>query len=285
MKFTSLIALASLSAAYVVPSGEILSAFTTNNNNDNQDYAIQNKDQQHNPLDDALDKVTKWPAHDLFPGGFDTKQWIDQLKNYALDRFHHDDDAVSEDRHSDEYRITKGEVGDEKDININGKLPFPIPHLPIPSHHPPNKTIYQILSSSEHTTRLAEIINEDETLIKLLNSTDASQKNLTLFAPSDRAFDKLPGKLPEPSKEAIRAGIKYHIADGTYSVLDVLHQRTVPTLLKEHVSGYELPQRVAVRAGLTGLKVNFYSKVTAANIVRPVLLTKKKQTNKNPGRN
>lgn len=287
MKFTSLIALASLGAAYVVPSGEILGAFTKNNN---QDQAILNKDQK-NPLDDALDTVTKWPAHDLVPGGLDTKRWIDQLKNYALDRLH-DDDVASEDGHNEdeEYRIAKGETGDDNDINVNGKLPFPIPHLPIPSHDPPTKTIYQILNSSEHTTRLAEIINEDETLIKLLNNTDSSQKNLTLFAPSDHAFEKLPEKLPEPSKEAIRAGIKYHLADGTYAVLDMLHQRTVPSLLKEHVSGYDLPQRVAVRAGLTGLKVNFYSKVTAANIVRLVPIRPnpryvKTNEEKNTGRN
>lgn len=268
MRFTSFLALASLSAAYVVPSEEILGAFTKDSHQKDQGHTVPNKDQRtriQNPLDDTLDTVTRWPAHDLFPGGFDTAWWIDQLKNYGLDRLH--DDTASEDGHNEEYRI-KGELGDQSDIDINGKLPFPIPHLPIPSHHPPTKTIYQLLNSSEHTTHLAEIINEDKALIQLLNNTDASQKNLTFFAPSNRAFDKLPKHLPKPSKEAIRAAIKYHVADGAYSVLDVFHQRTLPTLLKEQVSGYDLPQRVTVRAGLTGLKVNFYSRIIAANIVR-----------------
>lgn len=281
MRLTSFIALASLSAAYVVPSEELLGAFTK----DKQDHFVQNKDQV-NPLDDALDSVTKWPAHDLFPGGFDTKLWTDQLKKYALDRFH--DDVASEDGHDEEYRIAKGEIDDETDIDVNAKLPFTIQHLPFPFPHPPTKTIYQLVNSSEHTTRLAEIINEDKTLIDLLNNTDTSKKNLTFFAPSDRAFDKLPKKLPELSKEAIRTAIKYHIADGEYSVLDVLHQRTVPSLLKEKVSGYDLPQRVAVRAGLVWLKVNFYSRVTAANIVclaNPNSLNKENKTNKTTGRN
>merc|ERR1711939_104860 len=53
------------------------------------------------------------------------------------------------------------------------------PHHP-PHHGPPNQTVYQLISKSKYTTKLAAAIDEFPDLVDLLNGTKA---NYTLFAP------------------------------------------------------------------------------------------------------
>lgn len=97
-----------------------------------------------------------------------------------------------------------------------------------------------------------------------MNTTKA---NFTVFAPTDKAFEKIPEKAPKPSKEQLKAILSYHVLPGLYPAGRVLRTHTAPTLLKgEHLSSQPEPQRVAFKISLRGLTVNFYSRIVAVNI-------------------
>lgn len=136
------------------------------------------------------------------------------------------------------------------------------PHHP-PHHGKPNHTIYQLISESKYTTKLAKLISEDEELVKALNSTKA---NFTIFAPTDHAFSKIPEDAPKPDKKTIRKILAYHVVPGVYPAGRVLYEKTFPTMFKEEALGGE-PQRLSAQVGLRGVTVNFYSRVVAVDIV------------------
>ncbi|XMA08952.1 hypothetical protein WAI453_001743 [Rhynchosporium graminicola] len=137
------------------------------------------------------------------------------------------------------------------------------PHHPKHPHHAPNKTVYELIASSKYTTKLAKLINEYPDLVEILNGTAA---NYTVFAPTDKAFDKLPKGHQKPSKELIKKVLSYHVSPDFYPASRVLVTHTIPTALGEDsLGGY--PQRL--RLGLSvlkGLNVNFYSRIVAINI-------------------
>lgn len=136
-------------------------------------------------------------------------------------------------------------------------------HRPHHGHHgPSNKTVYEIIASSKYTTKLAKLINEYPDLVETLNGTAA---NYTVFAPTDAAFEKLPKGHKKPSKELIKKVLAYHVSPSFYPAGRILVTHTIPTALGEDSLGGE-PQRLRVGLGLRGLAVNFYSKVIAVNI-------------------
>ncbi|KAK5115130.1 hypothetical protein LTR62_001827 [Meristemomyces frigidus] len=135
-----------------------------------------------------------------------------------------------------------------------------------PPHHggPPNQTVYELINSSKYTTELAKLINKYDDLVEALNSTKA---NYTVFAPTDKAFEKIPDRASKPSKEQLKAILSYHVVDGLYPAGRVLVTHTAPTLLEgKHLSKEKKPQRVAFKITLRGLTVNFYSRIIAVNI-------------------
>ncbi|KAK0110094.1 hypothetical protein ONS95_002750 [Cadophora gregata] len=130
-------------------------------------------------------------------------------------------------------------------------------------HHPPNKTVYELIASSKYTTKLAKLINEYPDLVKTLNGTAA---NYTVFAPTDKAFEKLPKGHKKPSKELIKKVLAYHVSPDFYPAGRVLVTHTIPTALGEDSLGGN-PQRLRVGINLFhGLSVNFYSRIVAVNI-------------------
>jgi uncharacterized surface protein with fasciclin (FAS1) repeats len=133
-------------------------------------------------------------------------------------------------------------------------------------HHGHDKsdlTIYQLISQSKYTTKLAALVDEHEDIVQLLNSTSA---NYTLFAPIDSAFEHIP-KDKKPSKEFVEAVLKYHVGLGLYPARRVCLTHTLPTALDEPLLGNK-PQRLRTSVGWhSGVRVNFYSKVVAADIV------------------
>ena len=132
------------------------------------------------------------------------------------------------------------------------------------AHHPePNMTVYQLISESKYTTKLAALINEYEDLVQLLNGTAA---NYTVFAPIDSAFEKIPEHAPKPSKEQLKKVLMYHTSKDFYPAGRVLVTHTVPTLLVGEELGGEA-QRLSTNIGLKGLTVNFYSRIIAIDIV------------------
>lgn len=137
-------------------------------------------------------------------------------------------------------------------------------HRPHHGHHKhkSNLTVYQLIAGSKYTTKLAKLINEYPDLVETLNGTAA---NYTVFAPTDKAFEKLP-KGHKPSKELIKKVLAYHVSPAFYPAGRIFITHTIPTALGEKSLGGE-PQRL--RVGFTigkGLNINFYSKIVAANI-------------------
>ena len=135
------------------------------------------------------------------------------------------------------------------------------PHHP-PHHHKPNLTIYELISKSKYTTKLAKLIDEFPEFVEALNGT---KHNYTLFAPIDKAFEKIPEHAPKPSKEKLKTLLSYHVSPDFYPAGRVLVSRTIPTALEgEDIGGF--PQRLSTQASLRGLTVNFYSRIVAIDI-------------------
>jgi hypothetical protein len=80
-------------------------------------------------------------------------------------------------------------------------------------HHKPNLTIYQLISKSKYTTKLAKLIDEYPDLVETLNGTAA---NYTLFAPTNKAFEKIHKGHKKPSKELIKKVLTYHVSPDFY---------------------------------------------------------------------
>jgi uncharacterized surface protein with fasciclin (FAS1) repeats len=140
------------------------------------------------------------------------------------------------------------------------------PHHP-PHHGKPNATIYELISKSKYTTKLAALIAEDSELVELLNSTKA---NFTVFAPTDAAFAKIPEHAPKPPKEFIKKVLLYHVSPGLFPAGKLLFSHTVPTLLNETLLG-DKAQRLSAHLQFGGVKINYYSKVVAVNIVSAIV--------------
>lgn len=138
-----------------------------------------------------------------------------------------------------------------------GKKPKHPPH-----HHAPNETVYQLISRSKYTTKLAKAIDEFPDLVDLLNGTKA---NYTVFAPTDRAFEKIPKHAPKPPKEFLKKLLTYHVSTEFYPAGRVLVSRTIPTTLEAEYIG-KVPQRISTQISLKGLTLNFYSRVVAIDI-------------------
>lgn len=121
-----------------------------------------------------------------------------------------------------------------------------------------------MIAKSKYTTKLAKLINDDAELVKVLNGTAA---NYTVFAPTDKAFEKIPKHHKEPSEDFIKKLLLYHVSPDFYPAGRVLHTHTIPTLYKEPALGDDFAQRLSVNVGLRGLTLDFYSRIIAINIV------------------
>ncbi|KAL6887549.1 FAS1 domain-containing protein [Trichoderma longibrachiatum] len=136
-------------------------------------------------------------------------------------------------------------------------------------HHPKHPhggdsshTIYELISKSKYTTKFAKLVDDHPHVVDVLNSTKA---NYTLFVPIDKAFEDIPEDHKKPSKEFVENALLYHVGLGEYPARRILHSYTLPTALDEELLGGE-PQRLRASVGLGGVKLNFYSKVVAADI-------------------
>ncbi|KAJ9603266.1 hypothetical protein H2200_012044 [Cladophialophora chaetospira] len=142
-----------------------------------------------------------------------------------------------------------------------GRRPGKRPHHPHHPHHA-NQTIWELISESKYTTKLAAAIKEFPELVETLNGTKA---NYTLFAPTDRAFQKIPEHAPKPPKEFLKKVLSYHVSPEFYPAGRVLVTRTIPTALEAPFIG-KVTQRLSTQIGLRGLTVNFYSRIVAIDI-------------------
>jgi uncharacterized surface protein with fasciclin (FAS1) repeats len=249
---TTVLPLAALSTAFVLPDEQVMKQIAVESQP--QSYLDQVKASAEgvwssvestfndaiaigeDAFNDLSEKAAKFECHDMMEA-FDTQGWLDSAM----------------------------ETIEELDLYDMLDHPHKKPHKKHPhhEHHKPNKTVYELIAGSKYTTKLAALINEFPDLVEVLNGTAA---NYTIFAPTDKAFEKIPKHHKKPSKELIHKVLAYHVSPNFYPARRVLVTHTIPTAFGEDALGGE-PQRLRVGLGFGGLKVNFYSKVVAVNIV------------------
>jgi uncharacterized surface protein with fasciclin (FAS1) repeats len=277
MKFSNVLPFVAAGSAFVLPSEQVFQELSIEQNhrggNTLYEEAISTKDellssfkkhyddvtetsknvwnevaeQSKNTLDAAFAKADGF-SDKIKHTAFDAESWLEsELQSFDLDDPHH---------------------GPPHDGPHDGPHhpPHDGPHHP--PHHgppkPPNSTVWELLSSSKYTTKFSKLISDYPELVKKLNSTKA---NYTVFAPTDKAFEKIPEHHHKPSKEFLEALLSYHVVEDFYPARRVLSTHTVPTLLiGDHLAGEPKPQRLSFNIGLRGLTVNFYARIIAINI-------------------
>ncbi|EHK97278.1 putative Stabilin-2 [Glarea lozoyensis 74030] len=261
MKFaTTLLPLAALSTAFVIPDDVVTERIVAQNAK-SQTFLDRIQDTAENVWSEAQDKVHDAVAYseNAFDNAlnagkkakeafechmsmtkFDVESWLDtKMENVMdVDIFDHPHHRPDHPHH-----------------------PHHPPHHHDPHKHHPNLTVYQLIASSKYTTKFAKLIDEYPDIVSALNSTAV---NSTVFAPTDKAFEKLPHH-HKPSKELLKRIIQYHVSPDFYPAGRVLVTHTIPTALVEEALGGQ--QRLRIGLGLAkGLNVNFYSRIIAINI-------------------
>jgi uncharacterized surface protein with fasciclin (FAS1) repeats len=266
MKLSTLLPLAAFSCAFVIVDESIINqiAIETKEASKSVLGKVPSKDDLFSYIEDTFEDVATFPENALDKAmhaatgagafqchkamtAFDPTSWLETAM-FPLDL------------------DTPKEVEDFDILENLPKKPHHPPHHKKPHHHhKPNLTIYEMISGSKYTTKLAKLISEYDDLVDILNSTS---HNITLFAPTDAAFEKIPHHGKKPSKELIRNLLAYHVSPGFYPAGRVLVSHTIPSAYSEQRLGGEA-QRLRVSLGLfKGLNINFFSKIVAADIVR-----------------
>ena len=251
MKYLNILPLATFAAAFVIPDDEIISQFTI--------------ETHRPPRQVTADHSSKVQLEDFFDRAKDTlniaventKSSLDQ----AIEQFELTVEGTRKTCHQTAFDAKSwieskaGGLGQKvRDLKELGGLGH---------HSKPNQTVYELIAKSKYTTKLAALINEYEDLVQLLNGTTA---NFTVFAPIDKAFEKIPDDVPKPSKEQLKKVLLYHTSKEYYPAGKVLVTHTIPTLYDSEELGGK-SQRLSTNIGPKLLTVNFYSRIIAIDIV------------------
>lgn len=268
MKFSHVLPLAALTTAFVIPDDQVMSQVAVESHPSSKSIfsKVPSKEtltkefensfssllnNAKNALDHAVESIVDTvdtTAEKLENADyFDTKAWLDTASNLFTDA------EGDGDHHGHKKHPHKGHHGHHGHHGDHGH-----------HDHKPNMTVYQLIAESKYTTKLASLINEYDDLVDLLNGTTA---NFTVFAPTDKAFEKIPDHGHKPSKEFLKKLLTYHVSADFYPAGRILVSSTIPTLYIEDNLGEGEAQRLATNIGLRGLTINFYSRVVAVNIV------------------
>jgi uncharacterized surface protein with fasciclin (FAS1) repeats len=247
MKFSQVLPLLPLASAFVITDTDVFQNIEKTGR-DVIDQTQSAFERTQHVLDDAFAKAVESVKevgdkayHKIHETGCDVESW---LEGSSFDEFMDDSEKPDHPHHPP-----------------HDKPPHHgAPHHP-PHHDKPNQTVYELISKSKYTTKLAKLIEEFPDLVDKLNST---KSNYTVFAPTDEAFERIPKHGKKPSKEFLEKVLLYHISDDFYPAGRVLHSYTIPTLLEPENLGHK--QRLTVRVTLKGPTINFYSKLVAVNI-------------------
>ena len=254
MRLAYVLPFAALSAAFVVPDQNVFM----------NDVQIESR-RETKPPASLADKV---PTHGELAGTVDAaiKKLTKATKN-AIDHTFGCAEAAEEKAHQKAKQtadFAKSWLDSASaDVEDHWNHDYQAQHGHHHHHHKPNQTLYQLIAGSKYTTKLAEYINEYDDIVSLLNGTTG---NFTVFAPIDKAFEKIPEKAPKPSKDELKKILAYHISPDFYPAGKVLVTHTIPTFYDEVFLGGKA-QRLSTNIGLKGLTVNFYSRIIAIDIV------------------
>merc|ERR1712000_499018 len=253
MKSISVLGLVAAASAFIIPNQETLKSLTVEPEHDSHPFwdNIPCAERIWEDLESKFDQATDA-----------AKQYYDEAVDFTYD-------TAVEYGEKFEHAFAGQSWLDsaEDDVDVFDKPPHDgpprhrRPHHP-PHHGPPNQTVYELISKSKYTTKLAKAIDEFLDLVKLLNGTTA---NFTVFAPTDHAFEKIPKHAPKPPKEFLKKLLTYHVSEEFYPAGRVLVSRTIPTALQAEYIG-KVPQRISSQISFRGLTVNFYSRIVAIDI-------------------
>ncbi|CAG8190766.1 unnamed protein product [Penicillium nalgiovense] len=135
--------------------------------------------------------------------------------------------------------------------------------MPVQARSATDKTTWELIRGNEHTSRLAELIANDNDLIDILNSTTA---NHTFFALTNQALEGRPRGRNGPSPKFMSSLLRYHILPGRLSIQHIAGHGTLPTKLTERALESNLPQRIVVRDHHNGVMLNWRSRVVGADM-------------------
>ena len=270
MKVSHVVPFAALSAAFIIPDASMMKQFAIDAKHEAESIfdSLPSRDKLFKDVEDTVSDVV-----DTTRVAFDT----------AIEAFS-DGAASTSDKLNEEYfnvkawLATQGNNFDGTEDEHGpphrgpphrGRPPHKRPGHKKPHHggHKSNLTVYQMISKSKYTTKLAKLIEEDKDLIDLLNGTST---NITLFAPTDKVFEQIPEHAHLPTKEQWKKIILYHTVADFYPAGRVFGSRTIPTLLAGDYLSEDpksTPQRLSVGLGLRGLTLNYYARIIAVNFI------------------
>lgn len=199
---------------------------------------------------------------------------LEELRNDVATRVA---ERVSEAKHAGERLVDKLSLPDLKDVELPSELdlldfsssidfnPLALPetkaeedsgHRRRNPHDQRDRTLYELIAASKHFTKLYELIKDDSHIVQELNKTAA---NLTIFAPTDSAFERLEKSHHKPLKEHVKKALIYHTLGELYPAGRVLKSKTLKTLYYEEEIGAF--QRLSVDINLRGLTLNYLTRV------------------------
>ena len=255
MRVLNILPLAAAAAAFIIPDEQTLNSLS-----------LEEQDAPNSFFDKLPTPQEVWEElEDTFSKTADeVKDRFDQAVDYTFDAAVKFGDNFETAFAGDSW-LQSGDLDLDLDLDLlgghHGHRKPRRPRHP-PHHGKPNMTVYELIAKSKYTTKLAAALDEFPDLVKLLNGTKA---NYTVFAPTDRAFAKIPKHAPKPSKEVLKKILTYHVSPEFFPAGRVLVSRTVPTAFESKDLG-GFPQRLSTQVGLRGLTVNFYSRVVAVDI-------------------
>ena len=164
MRYLTVLPLAAFATAFIIPDEQMMSQVAIESSNapasvfdrlpskeqlvnDFEDAFSNLVETSKNALDEAIESVTEYTEdvyskiHDT---AFDAQSWLDSA----------DDDFEDDGKH--------GKHGKHGHHGHHGHC------------KKPNMTVYELISKSKYTTKLAALINEYEDLVELLNGTTAN---------------------------------------------------------------------------------------------------------------
>lgn len=189
MKFTTVLPLAALTAAFVLPDEQVLGDLAIEDHHEHTSVTSW-LEAAESTTNDAISSLREH-IQDVTESSKKTWNKVScHAKSLLDDAFDKAGDAadIFGDRMSEAAAEVESWLEDNDDIDVfgghhgghggHGRRPHKPPH-----HHKPNQTVYELIAGSKYTTKLAKLISEYDDLVEALNSTKA---NYTVFAPTDK---------------------------------------------------------------------------------------------------
>jgi uncharacterized surface protein with fasciclin (FAS1) repeats len=256
---SSLLLLAAPAAAFVVPDQRITEQLTFENQRETRPFV----DRLHDGVENLRSGVEDSFKHAVTF----SDNALDSAINAATDAANRAKLTMQKQKW-DSLAWLDSDVETFEEHDVDPDKPHRKPHHGKPPS--PDKTLYELIASSNDGKILTKLINKYSDLVETLNSTAA---NHTIFAPTDKAFKQHPWPEKFP-KELVKDILTYHISSGVYSTRRLLLSHTIPTNLHEDSLG-DNAQRLRISRSLWGLRLNFFSRIVAGNIVCSSLPKKK----------